>query len=429
MNNTLVMLLAGGVGSRLSILGHERAKPAVPFGGVYRIIDFTLSNAMNSGLNTVGVLTQYNPLSLMEHIGTGAPWDFIGRTRGAKILPPRTGQKDYDWYKGTADAVRQNIDFIESNAPERVLILSGDHIYKMDYSLLIDFHVTNEANLTIGMMTVPLEETIHFGIAITGKNNRIVDWEEKPKNARNNLASMGIYVFNTEYLLHVLRSREEHDFGKNIIPAAIENDPVFAYPFEGYWRDVGTLEAYWKANMDLLNADSALNLADWAVHTNVEEEGRLGDRPPTFFSTKSVVRNSVISPGCVIEGRVENSILAPGVFVAEGASVVDSVVMHDSRIQAGAQIEKSILDKLVKVGENSVVGAGSTHVANKEKPAYLSNGMVVVGKDTEIPAGFKIGKNSILHPKLTAEDYAGSDIPPGETIYFRYNSRRSGGRL
>lgn len=416
MNDTLVMLLAGGVGSRLSILGHERAKPAVPFGGVYRIIDFTLSNAMNSGLNTVGVLTQYNPLSLMEHIGTGEPWDFIGRTRGAKILPPRTGQKDYDWYKGTADAVRQNIDFIESNASDRVLILSGDHIYKMDYSLLIDFHITNEADLTIGMMTVPWEDTIHFGIAITDESSRITDWEEKPQKARNNLASMGIYVFNTNYLLHALRSHREHDFGKNIIPAAIESDRVFAYRFEGYWRDVGTLEAYWKANMDLLDINSGLDLSSWTVHTNVEEEGRLGDRPPTFISPKSFVKNSVISPGCMIEGRVENSILSSGVFVAKDASVVDSVIMHDSQISSGAQIKESILDKLVKVGKNVVLGAGSADIPNKEKPHHLSNGMVVVGKGTEIPPDFKIGKNSILHPKLSTEDYTSSDIPPGETI-------------
>jgi len=410
------MLLAGGVGSRLSILGHERAKPAVPFGGVYRIIDFTLSNAMNSGLNTVGVLTQYNPLSLMEHIGTGEPWDFIGRTRGAKILPPRTGQKDYDWYKGTADAVRQNIDFIESNASDRVLILSGDHIYKMDYSLLIDFHITNKADLTIGMMTVPWQYTIHFGIAITDESSRIIDWEEKPQKARNNLASMGIYVFNTNYLLHALRSHREHDFGKNIIPAAIESDRVFAHRFEGYWRDVGTLEAYWKANMDLLDINSGLDLSGWTVHTNVEEEGRLGDRPPIFISPKSFVKNSIISPGCIIEGRVENSILSAGVFVAKDASVVDSVIMHDSQISSGAQIKESILDKLVKVGENAVLGAGSADIPNKEKPHHLSNGMVVVGKGTEIPPAFKIGKNSILHPKLSTEDYTSSDIPPGETI-------------
>lgn len=425
MRETLVMLLAGGVGSRLSILGYERAKPAVPFGGLYRIIDFTLSNAMNSGLNTVGVLTQYNPLSLMEHIGTGAPWDFIGRTRGAKILPPRTGQSDYDWYKGTADAVRQNIDFIKSNAPECVLILSGDHIYKMDYSALIEFHGTNKADLTIGMMTVPWEDTIHFGIAVTNEKFRIIDWEEKPEKARNNLASMGIYVFNTNYLLHILQTHKEHDFGKNIIPAAIENDWVFAYTFTGYWRDVGTLKAYWEASMDLLDRHSGLDMAKWRVRTNVEEEGRLGDRPPSFISPKSSIKNSIISPGCIIEGRVENSILSPGVFVAKGSSVVDSVVMHDSKILAGAQVEKSILDKLVKVGENTIIGTGDGDTPNKEKPDHLSTGLVVVGKGTEIPPKLKVGKNSILHPKLMAEDYPGRDIRPGATIHPSQSSKTS----
>ncbi|HEX9652764.1 MAG TPA: sugar phosphate nucleotidyltransferase, partial [bacterium] len=348
MISNLVMLLAGGVGSRLSILGHMRAKPAVPFGGMYRIIDFTLSNIMNSGLDFVGVLTQYKPLSLMEHIGTGMPWDFIGRSRGTKILPPRTGQKESDWYKGTADAVRQNIDFIENRHADRILILSGDHIYKMDYSNLIQFHDNKKADLTIGMMPVPWEDTIHFGIGITDDDNRIIAWEEKPAKARNNLASMGIYVFSGDYLLSLLRSHKEHDFGKDIIPAALEKDRVFAYPFAGYWRDVGTLKAYWDANMDLLDPEvSGLNLATWGLRTNVEEDGRISDRPPTQFLSKSSVTNSVISPGCVIEGKVVNSILSPGVYVAQGAKVLDSVVMHDSRILAGAEVTKCILDKKV----------------------------------------------------------------------------------
>lgn len=413
---TLVMLLAGGVGSRLSILGYERAKPAVPFGGVYRIIDFTLSNAMNSGLTSVGVLTQYNPLSLMEHIGTGAPWDFIGRTRGAKILPPRTGQKDYDWYQGTADAVRHNIDFIQSNDPARVLIVSGDHIYKMDYSGLIAFHSANNADLTVGMMTVPWEDTVHFGIGTVDENNQIVDWVEKPAEAPSNLASMGIYVFNTDYLLDTLRAHQEHDFGKNIIPAAIESSRAFAYPFEGYWRDVGTIKAYWDANMDLLNTQSGLNLSEWHVRTNIEEEGRLGDRPPTRISPNSFVQNSIVSSGCIIEGKVVNSILSPGVFVAATASVADSVVMHDSHINAGAHIQRAILDKLTVIGKDAVIGSNKTGTPNKEKPDYLSSGLTLVGKGAEIPANFHIGENTILYPKLKPEDYSSSEVPPGETI-------------
>jgi len=412
---TLVMLLAGGVGSRLSILGHLRAKPAMPFGGMYRIIDFTLSNIMNSGLDRVGVLTQYKPLSLMEHIGTGAPWDFIGRTRGAKILPPRTGQKDSDWYKGTADAVRQNLDFVGSSNPERILILSGDHIYKMDYSELIDFHEAKKADLTIGMMTVPWEDTIHFGVAIIDDNHQIIDWEEKPPQARSNLASMGIYVFNADYLLDILRASKEHDFGKDTIPAALKNDRVFAFSFTGYWRDVGTIKAYWEANMDLLKPDSGLNLEEWGVRTNFEEQ-RPGDRPPTQISPKAAVKNSIISPGCRIEGCVENSVLSPGVYVAAEARVIDSVVMHDSSILRGAEVRQSILDKKVVIGEQTILGIGSEEVANKEKPHYLSCGLILVGKEAEIPPHFRVGKNSILYPDLRQGDYPNKEIPPGETI-------------
>ena len=420
MNSTLVMLLAGGVGSRLSILGYHRAKPAVPFGGMYRIIDFTLSNAMNSALNTVGVLTQYKPLSLMEHIGRGEPWDFIGRTRGARILPPRTGKENSDWYKGTADAVRQNIDFIDHHDSEHVLIVSGDHIYRMDYAELIAFHDESKADLTIGMMPVAWEETHHFGIAITDEKNRIVAWEEKPEKAKNNLASMGIYVFNTKYLLQMLQSHTEHDFGKNIIPASVESHRTFAFPYSGYWRDVGTLKAYWQANMDVLNPASGLNLADWHLRTNVEEEGRIGDRPPSYISHKARVRNSVISPGCVIEGMVENSILSPGVYVAQGANVVDSVVMHGCRILNGAQLSRCILDKNVSIYENAVLGTGNGEFANREKPEHLSSGLVVVGKKAMVPAACRIGKNTILYPGLSEEDYSSKDVNEGETIRPAY---------
>lgn len=416
MTETLVMLLAGGVGSRLNILAFHRAKPAVPFGGIYRIIDFTLSNAMNSGLNTVGVLTQYKPLSLMEHIGTGAPWDFIGRTRGAKILPPRTGEKESDWYKGTADAIRQNIDFIESNNPKQVLILSGDHIYKMDYGELLGFHNARNADLTIGMMPVAWEETRHFGIAITDAEHRIIDWEEKPEKARNNLASMGIYVFNTDYLLGKLRTHTGHDFGKNIIPEALQQDRVFAYPFEGYWRDVGTIQAYWEANMDLLDSGAGLDLGQWRVRGNVEEEGRLGDRPPSRVVTGADVRNSVITPGCVIAGRVENSVLSPGVKVEKNAVVADSVVMHDCHIASGAQVLQSILDKNVRIGAKSTLGVGSAETPNREKPDHLSSGLIVVGKGSVVPGKVKVGKNAILYPDLQPADFDSRDIAPGATL-------------
>ncbi len=416
MNKTLVMLLAGGVGSRLNILGSARAKPAVPFGGMYRIIDFTLSNAMNSALDTVGVLTQYKPLSLMQHIGRGDSWDFSGRIRGAKILPPRTGHADSDWYRGTADAIRQNIDFIKSHSADKTMILSGDHIYNMDYASMIQFHAEREADLTIAVMRVPREDTSQFGIAITDDNQRIVDWEEKPKEARSNLASMGIYVFNTDYLLGLLRAIPEHDFGKNIIPAALQKDRVFGYPFEGYWRDVGTIKAYWEANMDLLDPKSGIDLAKWHLRSNVEEEGRVADRPPALFAPGSSVKNSIISPGCIIKGVVENSILSPGVQVETGAHVRDSVVMHDTGIGAGAQVIECILDKLVQIEKNVVLGTGGSDVPNRENPEHLASGLILVGKAARVPAGTTVGRNSILHPDLTAEDYPVQAVPAGSTL-------------
>ncbi len=259
MSNTLVMLLAGGEGSRLNVLVEARAKPAVPFGGIYRIIDFTLSNIMNSGLERVGVLTQYKPLSLMSHIASGRSWDFEGRNRGIKILPPHTGEKDSDWYKGTADALRQNMEYLSRYDPEEILIVSGDHIYYMDYAPMIAFHRRNRADLTVAMMEVPKEQLIHFGTGQVDGHSRIIEWEEKPKEPKGNLASLGIYIFRTAYLLKVLQEPKAMDFGRDLIPLVIKKNRVFAYPFSGYWRDVGTLSFYYQAHLDLLNPRSGLN--------------------------------------------------------------------------------------------------------------------------------------------------------------------------
>jgi glucose-1-phosphate adenylyltransferase len=416
MRKTLGMLLAGGVGSRLNILAHARAKPAVPFGGLYRIIDFTLSNASNSGLTNIGVLTQYKPLSLMEHIGGGEAWDFIGRMRGAKILPPRTGEKDSDWYKGTADAIRQNMDYVLSHNPERVIVLSGDHIYHMDYSRMLDYHKSQKADLTIGMMRVPWEETHHFGIAIVDDDNRLTAWEEKPKKASNNLASMGIYVFNTDFLSYCLREIPEHDFGKNVISTVIRTHKVQAYLFEGYWRDVGTLYSYWNTNMDLLRPHSGLNLSAWKVFTNLEEEGRRGDRQPTRIMASASVANSFISQGCVIEGEVANSILSPGVKILRGAKVTNSVIMHDAVIEAGAQVDRVIADKLSHFGSQSQVGVGNGKKANRRFPDHLKEGLTVVGKGAQIPAKIKIGTNCIVYPQVGADDFSAEEIADGETI-------------
>lgn len=416
MKETVVMLLAGGGGTRLNILGQLRAKPAVPFGGMYRIIDFTLSNVMNSGIRNTAVLTQYKPLSLMWHVGTGEPWDMTGRTRGVKILPPRTGEKDSDWYRGTADAIRQNIRFINDNGPTHVLILSGDHIYNMDYASMIRFHQEKKADLTIATMVVPKEETRHFGIAITDGDGRIVDWEEKPANARSDLASMGVYAFSTKYLLRLLSEEKGSDFGHDIVPMAIKKGAVFAFPFRGYWKDVGTLQSYWEANQDLLHSPPAIDLAAWRPRTNMEESDRLGDRPPARISPSGMVVDSLVSPGCVIEGEVVCSVLSPGVHVKRGARVTASVVMHDTEIGEGTTVDRAIVDKKVRIGGGSVVGHGEEAPPNRESPEHLFTGLTLIGKLAVVPSGCRIGRNVILHPGLAESHFPGKRIEPGVTL-------------
>ncbi|MDH4321939.1 MAG: sugar phosphate nucleotidyltransferase [Desulfobulbaceae bacterium] len=415
---TLVLLLAGGVGSRLNVLVQTRAKPAVAFGGIYRIIDFSLSNVMNSGLSQVGVLTQYKPLSLMRHLGTGDAWDFTGRRRGVKILPPRTGSKDSDWYKGTADAVRQNIDFIRSHPSKEVVILSGDHIYRMDLDDMLQFHRRKQADLTVAMMVVPREQIHQFGAGITNDEGRIVEWEEKPPVPRTDLASMGIYVFDTEYLLRLLaEDREATDFGMHFIPKAIERDNVFAYPFHGYWRDVGTIQAYWEANMDLLREDSGISPEAWGIRPNLEADGRPADRPPARFAAGSTVRGSMVSAGCVIEGEVINSMLSPGVRVARNATVRDSIILHDCIIEEGACVDLAILDKRVVVGGGADIGCGERDAKpNTQYPKHLYTGITLIGKEAVIPPGTKVGRNCIVEPGRSPDGFATGKIPCGETV-------------
>ena len=405
--DALVLLLAGGIGSRLNILVGHRAKPAVPFGGVYRIIDFALSNVMNSDLTRVGVLTQYKPLSLMRHIGTGEAWDFTGRTRGVKILPPRTGEKDSDWYQGTADAIRQNIDFIEANPSEQVVILSGDHIYHMDFDAMIQYHRHKNADVTIGMMVVPKSDIHQFGAGIVDTENRIIDWEEKPKVPRTNLASMGIYVFDSDYLLRTLaRDRKEIDFGMHIIPHAIEKDRVFAYPFYGYWRDVGTVQSYWQTNMDILRPGSGITPEQWGIRPNPDAEGLPMDRAPARFVAGCQVSGSMISAGSIIEGTVINSVLSPGVRVAHGAMVRDSVIFEDCCIEEDATVDLCILDKRVQIGTGATVGFGDNlEEANHAFPNHLYTGITLVGKKACLPAHMRVGRNCII-----GSGYVGRDV-------------------
>ena len=417
MRDTLAMILAGGVGSRLNILVHHRAKPAVPFGGIYRIIDFALSNVMNSGLSQVAVLTQYKPLSLMRHIGTGAAWDFVGRTRGVKILPPRTGERESDWYKGTADAVRQNLDFIEARPSSQVLILSGDHVYYMDYRDMVRHHRESGAKVTVAMMEVPWQQTSQFGIAMVDVDGRIVEWEEKPARARSNLASMGIYVFDTDYLLHSLKTSKETDFGHHILPQALGDGRLFAYKFHGYWRDVGTVAAYWEANMDLLDESSGLAPESWGVCTNMEDEGLVYDRPPACILPGARVVNSAVAPGCVISGEVKGSVLSPGVVIEPGASVHNSVLMHDTVVGRGARVFRVVADKKVRIGDRSEVGPGDPSVPNAEFPSHLSSGITLVGKWAEIPEGSRVGSNCIVAPGFKAGSWPGDrTVKDGETL-------------
>lgn len=417
-DKTLVLLLAGGVGSRLNVLVQTRAKPAVPFAGFYRIIDFSLSNVMNSGLTQVGVLTQYKPLSLMRHLGTGEAWDFTGRTRGVKILPPRTGFQDSDWYKGTADAVRQNIDFIRAHPSREIVILSGDHIYRMDLDDMLRFHRRKKADITVAMMVVPLSEIHQFGAGITNQEGRIVEWEEKPKVARTDLASMGIYVFDTEYLLALLeKDREEVDFGMHLIPKAIERDNVFAYPFHGYWRDVGTIQAYWQANMDLLRPDAEISPQAWGIRPNPYAEHLDGDRCPARFGSGCVVQDSLISAGCLIEGEVSNSILSPGVRVGKNVRIRDSIILHDCILEEGATVDLAILDKRVRVGRGAVVGAGAEKdIANRLHPKHLYTGISLLGKEVEVPARAVIGRNCIVSPYRRAGDFPSLVLASGESL-------------
>jgi glucose-1-phosphate adenylyltransferase len=419
--SVLTLILAGGAGSRLSVLGEKRAKPAVPFAGKYRIIDFPLSNAVNSDLYRIAVLTQYRPHSLMHHIGIGEPWDLNRRwPNGVQIWQPYRGRKDQDWYRGTADALYQNRNFIAESGCEQLLILSGDHIYKQDYRHLLNFHNDKEADLTVAVMNVSPEETHRFGIMDVDTNDRIIRFSEKPKQAESTLASMGIYVFTTEFLLHRLEedardANSAHDFGKNIIPRMVGCDRVFAYPFSGYWVDVGTISAYWETNLNLLNETPALDLYEpnWVIHTRSRE------LPPVKLGATGQSRTSLLSNGCVINGTVIHSVLSPGACVEAGAVVRDSVIMNDTIIRAGAVIDHCVLDKEIEIGAGTQVGVGDDMTPNLLEPANINTGITIIGKRAHIPAGASIGRNCRIDANTTPKDYDQLQVPSGATISQR----------
>ncbi|MBN1218533.1 MAG: glucose-1-phosphate adenylyltransferase [Anaerolineae bacterium] len=416
----LAVLMAGGAGSRLTVLSDKRAKPAVPFAGKYRIIDFTLSNCVNSGIYDVAVLTQYRPHSLNAHIGIGKPWDLDRQRGGVHLRQPYQGSSaDMDWYRGTADAVTRNLDFIQEQEPDVVLILSGDHIYKMDYRPMLAYHEDKGADLTVAVMNVPLEETHRLGIMTVNRNMRIIEFHEKPKDRdKGTLASMGIYVFNTEVLVERLTEGSAEapriDFGKDVIPSMIERDKVYAYPFEGYWVDVGTLQSYWETNLALTDplSDSTLNLHDpkWIIHTRSEE------RPPVKLGPQAQVVNSLISNGCVVRGRVERSVLSPGVYVSPGALVRESVIINDTWIGPGAVVDRAIVDENVVIGTGTYLGYGEDLTPNREMPDKLNTGITVVGAGAQIPGGLRIGRNVLIHSDRLESDFPGAEITSGETV-------------
>lgn len=416
--SVLTLILAGGAGSRLSILGDKRAKPAVPFAGKYRIIDFPLSNAVNSDLYRIAVLTQFRPHSLMQHIGIGEPWDLNRRPpNGLQIWQPYRGRTDQDWYRGTADALHQNRNFIRGDGSDVLLILSGDHIYKQDYRDLIRFHQEKGADLTVAVMNVSQEDVSRFGIMTVDADQKITRFAEKPRQSASTLASLGIYVFNTNFLLELLEEdaldrNSSHDFGKNIIPKIVEMGRAYAYPFLGYWVDVGTIQAYWETSMALLEEKPGLDLYDsrWVIHTRSEE------RPPVKCIPPGELVKSMASNGCVISGTVINSVLSPGVRVEKGAVVSDSVIMNDTVIRAGAQVSCCVLDKEIEVGANAQLGAGKDATPNKLEPANIHTGITIAGKRARIPAGVIIGRNCRIDPSTTQDDYKSNVVPSGETI-------------
>ncbi len=417
---TVAMILAGGRGSRLSVLANKRAKPAVPFAGKYRIIDFPLSNCVNSGITTVGVVTQYRPRSLQDHIRNGAPWDLDRLNGGVWMLQPYQGKSDLDWYAGTADAIYQNMDFLRNTKGDHVVITGGDHIYKMDYSILTAFHQEKQADVTVATLKVSLEEATRFGIVQTDSNYRVINFEEKPKQPKGTLASMGIYVFNYDTLAKVLyedakNEQSSHDFGKDIIPKMLaESYRVFAFPYADYWVDVGTIHSFWEAHMDLLADQPRLDLLDreWIIHTRSEE------RPPVNIRTGATVNHSLITDGCVVEGSVEYSVLSPGVRVGRGAVVRYSIIMGDATIEPGAMVDRCIIDKNVVIGRGANVGYGADYTPNNE--LQLTTGLSVIGKNTIIPPNMKVGRNVIVGSDLMDDDYTGDMIKSGEM--FRVDS-------
>lgn len=412
------LLLAGGQGSRLGVLTKTTAKPAIPYGGKYRIIDFPLSNCINSGIDTVGVFTQYQPLELNAHIGIGKPWDLDRNNGGVTILSPYLKEDKGEWFKGTANAVYQNIPYIDKMSPKYVVILSGDHIYKMDYSKMLKAHKEKNADATISVFEVPIEEANRFGIMNTDENQKIYEFEEKPKNPKNNLASMGVYIFTWEILREYLirddaDPKSSNDFGKNIIPLMLsEGCNMYAYEFSGYWKDVGTIQAYWESNMDLIALVPEFNLfeREWKILTTNPV------KPAHYIGPTGSVKKAIVAEGCMVYGSVKSSVVFPGVYIEEGAVIEDSIIMSNTRIGKNAHIYKSILCENVIVEGGVKIGFGES-VVNEDKPSIYNSGITVIGESAVIPENTELGKNVVVERDVTEKDFNSQFIPSGKSIY------------
>jgi len=409
------MILAGGLGSRLCLLSEKRAKPALPFGGKYRIIDFTLSNCVNSGIFDIGILTQYRPLSLRDHIGIGRPWDLDRKRGGVELLQPFQGWAETDWYRGTADAVWQNWLRVEERQAEHLLVLSGDHVYRMDYRHMIEAHLERGADATVAITEVPIEQASQFGVVRTDAGGWITGFLEKPKEPPSGRISMGVYIFRAaalrEELLRDAERMSAHDFGKDIVPALVEGGRVAAYLVPGYWQDIGTLDSYYRANLDLLRPDPPFPLEDprWPIFTPSTEN------PPARIGPRARIRSAIITHGTIVNGTVERSVLFPGVVVEEGALIRDSIVMGDSWIGPGATIDQSIIDKRAHVGRGAIVGCGEAR-PNRRCPEHLSSGITIVGKETRLPEGISIGRNARIAADLVEDDFPATGVPSGEAL-------------
>lgn len=411
----IAMLLAGGQGSRLGVLTSNLAKPAVAFGGKYKIIDFPLSNCINSGVDTVGVLTQYRPLRLNQHIGIGIPWDLDRNIGGVTVLPPYEKSNNSEWYTGTANAIYQNLEFIDYYNPDYVLILSGDHIYKMDYEHMLEYHKSCNADITLATYEVPWEEASRFGVVIADDDGVISEFEEKPANPRSNKASMGIYIFSWKVLreaLVALKDQPECDFGKHVIPYCHGNGKkVCAYDFKGYWKDVGTLGSYWEANMELVDIIPEFNLYEefWKIYTKSDAI------PPQYIDASGKVSRCIIGEGTEIYGDVENSVIGSCVTIGEGAVIRNSIIMNGVTIGDGAVIDKAIIAENVEVGKNAHLGVGEEAV-NEMKPAVYAFGLVTIGENSVIPDGVSIGKNTAIYGKTEPSDYPDGALKSGGSI-------------